>query len=552
MLKTLHQLFRTFTGGERLAFFVAFAVCGTSLVAGFWLTFYTQTVLEPARGGEYAEGIVGQPTAINPMLIGSSPADSDLVNLLFSDLVTLSQNIATSTTGKTWVVTLKNDMVWSDGKAITADDVIFTIHTIQNPEANSPLWAEWQGVTAQRISQREVRFTIKASYSYFIENLRNLRIAPAHVFESIPPSNIRLSAYNFEPVTSGPYSFISYEKERSGFIASYHLLANNAYPGPRALIEALTVRFFPSYTDALMSFNRRGIDGIGGFDPSSLTGFKVRHKIHEVALPEYYALFLNQSAQPALKDKNVRTALRLATDNDALITTLFDGHATAVWGPILPQLTEYSPAAYAGVHASPEEAVQILEKQQWRIGSDGVRTRTVGKTTQRLDFELSVPDVEFAADAANAIKSQWQKIGVRLTIKIIPAAEVQRDVIKPRNYQILLYGNVLRPTTDLFSFWHSSQRLPPGLNLAGYQNTAVDQAIETTRKTFDATTQITALAKAQQLIQNDLPAIFLFSPNYLYSSIDELGGFPQKMINSPHDRLTTITSWFLETNRVFK
>lgn len=552
MFGYLARIFKALSFTERVFFYLASSVFATALVITLWTTFITNTTLQPARGGEYTEGLVGQPTAVNPMLIGSSAVDKDLAEVLFADLVTLSQSIATSTTGKIWVVTLKEDMVWSDGKAITADDVLFTVHTIQNPDAGSPLYANWQGITVERVSELEIRFTLKAAYSYFADNLRSLRVAPAHIFEGIPASNIRLSAYNLEPVGSGPYLYVSYEKQRSGFITEYHLAANNDYPGSRAHIENLNFKFFSSYNDALMAFNRKAIDGLGGFDSANISDLKISHRLYELPVPHYYALFFNTTAAPILKDKWVREALTLATNKAAIIETVFNGHANIVEGPIPPALPGHSPSVYAASHFSAEEAAALLDKQQWKVGSDGVRARTVGKTQQRLDVELTIPDLPFLMNTAQLIKEQWQSIGVRVTINAIDPAEIQTESIIPRSYQVLLFGNILRANTDLYSFWHSSQRFQPGLNLSLYENKAVDQLIDTTRKTFDEAARAEALQKIQQQIYTDRPAIFLFSPNYLYAAPNSLGGFSKPLLASPADRLRYASDWFLETSRVFK
>jgi peptide/nickel transport system substrate-binding protein len=306
MFRTIYRLFESLKKTEKAIFYIASGLFIVAAVITLWTTFVTNTTLQPARGGEYSEGLIGQPTALNPMLIGSSGPDKDIITTLFADVLTLSHSIATSTTGKVWLVTLKEDMVWSDGKAITADDILFTVHTIQNIDANSPLYSSWQGVTVERVSQLEARFTLKAPYAYFIDNLRSLRIAPAHIFESIPPSNIRLSEYNLSPVTSGPYSFVSYEKQRNGFITDYHLEANSDYPGTRALIENLNFKFFQNYIDAATAFNKKIIDGLGGLDPVTLPNLKINHTVYELPVPHYYALFFNGATNPVLKDKSVR------------------------------------------------------------------------------------------------------------------------------------------------------------------------------------------------------------------------------------------------------
>jgi peptide/nickel transport system substrate-binding protein len=552
MFSYIARLFNSLSQKERIAFYTAGAIFSVAFVLMLWNSLISNTILQPARGGEYTEGLVGQPVSINPMLIGSTTTDKDLVEVLFADLLTLTREVATSTTGKVWLVTLKDDMVWSDQKAITADDVIFTINTIQNPDAGSPLIGSWQGITAERVSQREVRFTLKSSYSYFADNLRSLRIAPAHVFESIPPSNIRLSDYNLSPVSSGPYIFQSYEKKRNGFITDYHLSANNDYPGTRALVENLSFKFYPSFTDAFLAFNSKAIDGLGGFDPINLPDLKISHQVYELPVPHYYSLFFNQTVSSVLKDKTVRRALSLATNKTALIDSVFGGHGEIVNGPIPSTLPGYDGDTYKDEHFSVEEAIGLLDKQQWKIGTDGIRSRVTGKTTQRLDFELTVPDTAFLLNTAELIKTQWQKLGVRLTIKKISPDEIQLAAVKPRSYQILLFGNILRANTDIFSFWHSSQRFQPGLNLALYDNKAVDQLIETTRKSFDVVARNAALTKIQQQISLDIPAIFLYSPTYLYAAPNNLGGFSKPLLSSTEDRLSQVNQWFLSTSRVFK
>lgn len=552
MLTYLVRLFRSLTHHERLAlkFFVAVAFVTGSINA--WNFFTEHTVIAPAPGGEYVEGVIGQPTAINPMLIGSSAVDRDLTQALFADLLTLTERYATSSTGKVWVVTLKENLMWSDGKPITSDDVIFTVQTIQHPDAASPLFASWQGIAVERVSQLQVRFTLKAPYSYFTDALRTLRIAPAHIFESVPIANIRLSNYNLEPIASGPYQFTSYEKRKDGFITHYHLSANPSYAGKKALIEKFTFAFFPTYPDALIAFNHKQIDGLGGISPDRTDDIKINHALYELTLPNYYAVFFNQTVAPVFKDKIVREALTLATNAPALTEEVFGEHAFPITGPVPPSLSEYSSSTYGAIHSSAAEAKALLAKQGWRIGQDGVQARTVGKTTQRLDLELTTPDIPFLVSTTETIKAQWQEIGVKVTVKAVAPEIIEQETIRPRTYQMLLFGNILRANSDLYSFWHSSQRFQPGLNLALYENKNVDKLIENARATFDEEARKVMLQKIQDTIAADRPAIFLYSPHYLYASPTNLGGLSRGLIGTSHDRLSTVSEWYLETARIFK
>jgi peptide/nickel transport system substrate-binding protein len=552
MLTYFVRLFRSLTEKEKIGLYICSLLAILSGILTTWSFFRTHTVIAPAPGGEYVEGVIGQPTAINPMQIGSSPVDKDLTEALFADLFSLTERYATSSTGKVWVITLKENLLWSDGKPLTSDDVIFTVQTIQHPDASSPLFASWQGINVERISELQIRFTLKAPYSYFLDSLKNLRIAPAHIFEPVPITNIRLSNYNLEPVSSGPYVFSGYEKRKDGFITNYRLTANPNYAGKKALIEKFTFSFFPTYVDALIAFNHKQIDGLGGISPERTGDIKINHSLYELALPNYYALFFNPTIATVFKDKNVREALELAIDRNAIIEETFGEHAIPVFGPIPPALSDYSSSTYKDVHNSAVEAKALLAKQGWRIGQDGVQARNVGKNIQRLDVEIATPDISFLVKTAEIIKLQLQEIGVKATIKIVAPELIEQEVIRPRSYQILLFGNILRANSDLFSFWHSSQRFQPGLNLAMYENKTVDKLIESARSTFDENARKEAIQKIQNQIAIDRPAIFLYSPHYLYASPTNLGGVNQSIIGASQDRLANVANWYLETARIFK
>ena len=126
------------------------------------------------------------------------------------------------------------------------------------------------------------------------------------------------------------------------------------------------------------------------------------------------------------------------------------------------------------------------------------------------------------------------------------------EVIKTRNYQAVVFGNILRGNSDVFSFWHSSERFYPGLNLAIYSNKKVDNLLESIRKDFNLESRKTNLSKLQQLIYEDKPAIFLFSPNYIYAAPKNLGGLELKLAITPSDRFEKVNEWYLRTARMFK
>src|SRR3989344_8216945 len=199
------QIFNVLTGKEKIAFVVFFFLALGSLVFLVRYVYIKNTKVTPALGGTYVEGIVGQPRFINPIYGETNDVDRTLIDLVFSSLVTydnqgnivkdLAENYSISEDGKTYNFTLKDSVFWHDGKKLTADDIVFTIKTIQNSDYKSPLRANWIDVDVQKISEDSVRFNLKIPYNSFLENL-TVKIIPKHIFESISPENFSLSFYN--------------------------------------------------------------------------------------------------------------------------------------------------------------------------------------------------------------------------------------------------------------------------------------------------------------------------------------------------------------------
>jgi len=117
---------------------------------------------------------------------------------------------------------------------------------------------------------------------------------------------------------------------------------------------------------------------------------------------------------------------------------------------------------------------------------------------------------------------------------------------------MILFGINPKNKEDLFSFWHSSQKFYPGLNLAIYGNPQADKLMEEIRQTADPSERLAKLETLESIINQDLPDIPLYSPKYLYVSTSDLGGFNDKFLNTASDRFQNIKKWHVETSWSFK
>lgn len=524
--------------------------------------YYTSTILVPKDGGVLREGLISQPTSLNPIL-SQNEVDQDLTSLVFSGILKsdgkgglqndLADSVERSDDGKIWTVKLRRDVFWQDGEQLTADDVVFTIQSIQNQESRSPWRLSWQGVEVKKFNDFEVIFELKNPFAFFEEKLKQ-KIIPQHIFGVIPLTNLYLSDYNFQPVGSGPYVFEKFEKSKSGFINYYQFKTNPNYFLGRPHIDKIIVKFYKSEPELITAFNHREIDLLSGVNIRSLDSIKRSFKEEDITLPRYFAVFFNQSISKVLSDKNVRYALNYAVNRLELIDKVFQGKAQSVEGPILPGMIGYDPALK--FEYALDKAVSILEKAGWSDeNNDGILEKKLNKNDSAatpLSFKLVSPESPALIEAASILKNQWSKIGVNVDIQIVSALELQQNYLEPRIYDALIYGNVLNQNPDPFQFWHSSQKFHPGFNLALYENAAVDKVLEDFRQIFDPQIQAADLKKFQSFILADAPAVFLFNPQYPIISAKNAYLTEMSKLNIASERYFDVQNWYVKTQRAFK
>jgi peptide/nickel transport system substrate-binding protein len=151
------------------------------------------------------------------------------------------------------------------------------------------------------------------------------------------------------------------------------------------------------------------------------------------------------------------------------------------------------------------------------------------------------------------IQNYWKNIGINASVVIVDPQLIDEKVIRTRDYEALLYGNIVLPIPDLYSFWNSSQKFYPGYNLALYDNPNVDKLIDSARQIdIESDQRKLIINQIQEYIVNDFPAVFLVSPNYFYVHKRNLWGINPKNIYFSESRFWNINEWFVKTKRVFK
>lgn len=529
------------------------------------------TRLVPQTGGSYIEGIIGSPRMINP-IYAVKDADRDLTRLMFSGLLMydgsgaahpdLAERYDVSPDGKVYTVVLREGLLWHDGARLTADDVVFTVKRIQNAQYKSPLRLNWQGVDTERIDSRTIRFTLRSAYAPFIENLAQ-GIIPKHLWEQVDPGQAFLHALNLNPVGSGPYRLKRFKYDRDGSLLWYSVTRNPRFHRMGPYLKEITLMFFKNEDGMIAAWRRGDIEGFGPVSSSRVREFSPDAvRVASLATPRIFSVFFNARQAPALADKSMRRAFSYAIDKKRIAEQATTGGGIAVYGVLpvrdLPTgtiIAEKTEMPTAGTYDR-ARAREMIESAGWKDADrDGVYEKTLrdGKKTRTVPLELSLStgDSPELLRAASLLQEMLAEAGVRVTIEGHSFADLESSVIRPRNFQLLLFGQVHGYEPDPFAFWHSSQIKDPGLNVAFFAHKQADRLLEEARRTTDEAKRAARYGDFSRIIAQEIPAIPIYTQLYQYLLPRDMEGVALSRISLPSDRFNDINAWYRKTKRVF-
>jgi len=528
--------------------------------------YWSHSEVMATEGGEYTEGLIGAPQYINPILAQTNDVDLDLSYLLFSGLLRfdpekgivtdLADSYQISEDQKQYTFTLRQDLFWNDGEKLTANDILFTIDRIKDPQTKSPLVFNFSGVSVEKINDYSIKFILEEPFAPFLESL-TFGILPEHIWMDIPAENTNLAEYNLKPTGNGPFKIKSLVKEKTGAIKSIVLEKNDLYHGAKPLINQLTFKFYPTFEAAIDALNNKNIEGIsylpGKFKENI---FNIRGlNFHQFSLPQYIALFINQDKNGILKDKNVRQSLAHAIDKQAIVDAVYQNAAYIIDNPILAGYIGYT-TDIKKYDFNIEQAKKLLDDAGWKPADykqedtqEPYPFQVRKKDDKYLEITLLAPNQSDFEKTAKQIQKFCQQIGIKINLELIDANQIQREKIKNRDYQILLYGEILGTDPDPYPFWHSTQCQHPGLNLSCFKNNDADKLLEEARKITSAEERAKKYIEFQKIIAEQVPAIFLFNTTYTYPTTKKIKGVSDHQIIIPAQRFAKIHSWYIKTKR---
>jgi peptide/nickel transport system substrate-binding protein len=342
----------------------------------------------PAGTDRLTIGTTADVVNYNP-LVGNSRTDSWVTNLMYPHLTQMDEAgkrvpyLATewsySEDGKTATAKLRDDMKWSDGKQVTADDVVFSVTSVQKEKFGVVAGLITALDKAEAVSPTEVAFHLSRADGTFLDNVGFwLPIVPKHVFEKAP--SVQKFANDANWVSAGPFKLTKVERGQR-----YIMERVDGFGPGQPAVKEIVFRVFPDVNTEVLALRNGEIDLIGNvLPPATATELKNDQQVKLQQIPSlgWAHLQYNTKRKP-LDDVRVRQALAHAVDYEAIRAIALKGYAkssnSSVLTPSLPAYTDPASKEYA---FDPEQSKKLLAEA-------GVANLSVGMIYDQADPNIA-------------------------------------------------------------------------------------------------------------------------------------------------------------------
>lgn len=468
----------------------------------------------------------GEPDDLNPLTYSSSPAAA-VTHLVFRTLARrdstlgnyvpdLAQSWQLQPDSSTLLIKLRPDVRWHDNQPVTAEDVVFTIQRQMDEAVASPRQADVAAVDGIRaIDPTTVEVKMSKAGPYAVNALLEVMPVPKHLLESVAPDQLRFAEFGRSPVGNGLFRFGSWDKGQQ-----LTLVANEDAPEGRPALDRIILRTIPD-ANAAMTEILSGNADVLKISPDQAERVQATPRVELAQAPKVRPAWLAWNVRkPPVNDPQVRRAILMGIDRDAVVQGLFPGVGEVATSPLPSRLKEHSgtvrPLTY-----NPGQAAQLLEAAGWRdTDNDGIREKN-GRPL-RLEVDYNSTD-QVRADVLVALQAQLKKIGVDLVPKPF---ERTTWVSRLRNGEFVgsFWGwgwgpGVVGPNAE--AVFHS--RSIPAPNFAGYSNPRVDALVDSALVTFDPARSQQLWAQLEQQVIDDAVYAPIFLDPELYAVSERVG-----------------------------
>ncbi len=513
----------------------------------------------PTRGGVYSEGLVGRLQRLNPVLDYYNSVDRDINRLLYSSLINFDeQGFPTGDLAESWGVSfdglsynfnIKENANWHDGNPVTAQDIVFTINLMRDPASVLPedLKEFWNRLEVIPLGDKALQIRLEEPFAPLIDYL-NFGILPQHLLGGMTYEQMITSEFNINPVGSGPYRFQGFITEGQN-IRGVALTANTDYYDSPPFIQEVIFRYFPDYISAMNAFREGTIQGIAEVDQNILGEILQNpgYSLYSAIKPEIAIILLNLNNNDVqfFQDKEIRKAMLMGLDRRGLVEKTLNGQGVIADVPVLPNSWAFY-SANPRVDQDNQQARNILRDAGYLLEGEGLVVRE--KDGNPFSFKLVHPNDDYHTSIAQAVKSDWLKIGINADLVPVPYDTLILDYLQPLTYEAALIDlNYSRsPDPDPYPFWDQTQQ-NGGQNYSQWENRIASQYLQEARVSMDMEERAKLYRNFQAIFTEEIPALPLFYPVYNFPISPSIQGVRIGPMYDSNDRFWNINEWFLIT-----
>jgi peptide/nickel transport system substrate-binding protein len=470
----------------------------------------------PVQGGTVVLANNGDLDALNPLVALDKYAQEVNRAMLFIPLVRYNEGLdyepalarSWKMTGDTGVVFyLRNDVRWHDGRPTTAEDVLFTFERARDTATaypSSDYFVSWRN--ARVIDS----LTIQFSWVPHLDPLAGvpfLPVVPKHLLDSIAPSAMRQAAFNKRPIGNGPYRFVEYRANDRWVFE-----ANPDYPadlGGRPYLDRVVWRVIPEAAAQATEIQTGNVDVILSPKSDQIKAFATQPDLSVMVKPSrQFANIGWNGKRPPLNDANVRRALSLAIDRQAIIQTLRNGYGQLAVGPIGPYHWAFD-STLAALPFNQDSARALLRAAGiYDRNNDGVAELANGK---QFVIELLHPaGSAINKDMAVMVASNLSQVGVKIVPQATDPATMYGIIGSPdRKFDAVIVAWEADFRINLRDIFHTGSMAGP-FQMASYSNPRVDALIDSVARVTDRAAAMPIYKELQRILRDDQPWTFLY------------------------------------------
>lgn len=464
------------------------------------------------------EGEVGTVKVINPIFATSS-TEKELSQLVFRGLTKTNDtgnvipDIAESVnavTDKEFIFNIRKDVYWHDGKHLDADDVIYTYQALTNPDLSTAFESSFRDVQVEKVDDFTVRFKLKETFSPFLAQT-SIGIIPEH----IPLKKLT-------PVGTGNFKVIAFNKDR-------------------VVLESkeikLIVKFYASADLAIYALKQGEIQNLGGLSADQVKEFRDWPNLKVIDAiygNRYIGVFFNTKSD-LLTEKSTRQALLYAIDKKKILNQ----ESGQSGEPALTSIGRNSWARTNEVHKYEQNidtARNLIGKGGWKLEGDTLR-----KAGNAFVLNIAYLDAPNFNSVVDLIGEDLAKIGIKLNKHPYSSSQIRDQIIKSRDFDLVITAHELNPDPDQYVFWHSTQANLA--NITGLSSARLDKTLEDGRKTIKLEERKSRYNDFERSLTDEAPALFLYYPKYYYIIPNDLEGVDLSHFDSPIDRFNSVKNW---------